>query len=78
MADPKRQLIRLIERAHTDDIVREGQRGRAVEKSQTRGPTKPYFRQGPTRSEFHNLPRFRLPSTRCEVMDTVSQNLHTS
>lgn len=28
MADPKRQLIRLIERAQTDDIVREGQRER--------------------------------------------------
>jgi hypothetical protein len=33
MADPKRQLIRLIERAQTDDIVREGRRERAVEKS---------------------------------------------
>jgi hypothetical protein len=30
MADPKRQLIRLIERAQIDDIVREGQREREL------------------------------------------------
>ena len=51
MADPKRQLIRLIKRAQTDGVVREGQRERAVEKSQVLSTD-----VRDTLKEFHNLP----------------------
>jgi hypothetical protein len=65
MADPKRQLIRLIEHAQTDDIAREGhthtQRERERESCREKldtwsYKTLPSAGEPDALKEFHNLP----------------------